>query len=189
MQDMDARLEAEWIRGITAGDRLAFRSLFQAYQKRLYRYLMTVVGETGPADELVNDVMVAVWKGAGSFRGESRPSTWIFGIAHHKAMNHIRRKPLPLVDLDAASEVPDPAEGPEQNAERARLAAALGPALERLSPAQREVVEMTFGQGLSYPEIAAITRCPVGTVKTRMFHAKKLLLAALAGDGARGGAR
>ncbi|MSV35530.1 MAG: sigma-70 family RNA polymerase sigma factor [Bryobacterales bacterium] len=84
--------EATLLRGVAAGDRGAFEELYFSYQKRLFGYLYRVLGESGVAEELVNDVMVEVWKSAGRFRGDSKPATWIFGIAHHRLLNHLRRR-------------------------------------------------------------------------------------------------
>ncbi len=168
-------VEALWIKQIAEGDRGAFEKLFKAYQTRLFRYLFRMVGEAGSAEELTNDVMVAVWKGAASFRAQSKPSTWIFGIAHHKALNELRRRGPTVVGVETVSHVADPGEGPEERAARESLQRSIKLALQGLSPEHREVVELTFYQGLSYQEIAEITQSPVNTVKTRMFYAKKQL--------------
>lgn len=170
--------EALWLRQIAAGDRDAFEKLYRTCQGRLFGYLFRVAQDRGAAEELTNDVMLEVWKSAGRFRGESKVSTWIFGIAHHRVLNYLRQRRPETVDMDAMSAmsaVADPAEGPEQDAMRRDLRANIGAALRRLPPEQREIVELTFYQGCSYEEISAIARCPVNTVKTRMFHAKRKL--------------
>src|SRR5215469_15737371 len=109
-----ADLELLWIRQIAAGDRDAFENLYKAYAPRLFRYLYNMITDAAAAEELTNDVMLAAWKGAASFRGDSRPSTWLFGIAHHKALNELRRKHPVTVDEEEASRMADSAEGPEQ---------------------------------------------------------------------------
>jgi len=119
--------------------------------------------------------MVAAWKGAASFRGESRASTWLFGIAHHKALNELRRKQPVTVDVEKAIEVAAAGEGPEEVVQRRSVEQSVRGALQQLSPEHRAVVELTFYQGLSYEEIAGIMQCPVNTVKTRMFYARKKL--------------
>jgi RNA polymerase sigma factor (sigma-70 family) len=135
--------------------------------------------------EVLNDVMLAIWKGAASFDGRSRPSTWIFGIAYHKALKALARRP---VEVDSDSEGPEPVERdePESLAARRELAGVLGRALGSLSPEQRAVVELTYYYGLAYPEIAEIVGCPVNTVKTRMFHARRRLRELLPGMGVSG---
>jgi RNA polymerase sigma-70 factor (ECF subfamily) len=164
-----------WIQQIAAGDRDAFEKLYKAYAARLFRYLFSMIGDSSAAEELTNDVMVAAWKSAAKFRGESKPSTWLFGIAHHKALNELRRKPPLTVEIENASELATPGEGPEGAVRRASLEQTVRGALQELSPEHREVVELTFYQGLSYQEIAEIMQSPVNTVKTRMFYAKKRL--------------
>jgi RNA polymerase sigma factor (sigma-70 family) len=133
-------------------------------------------------EEVLNDVMLAIWKGAASFDGRSRPSTWIFGIAYHKALKALARQPR---EADEETERPEPVdwEEPESLAVRRELATVLGRALGALSPDQRAVVELTYYYGLAYQEISEIVGCPVNTVKTRMFHARRRLKELLPGLG------
>jgi RNA polymerase sigma-70 factor (ECF subfamily) len=168
-----------WIERIAEGDRGAFENLYNAYQTRLFRYLSRMVNDANLAEELTNDVMVAVWKGAAGFKGQSKPSTWLFGIARHKALNELRRPRPMTVEVETASAVAASETGPEGIADRNSVRQNIQRALEDLSPEHREVVELTFFQGLTYQEIAEIMQCPINTVKTRMFHAKKRLQEAL----------
>src|SRR5450755_1347842 len=101
----DARF---WITQIARGDRTAFERLFRAYETRLYRYLISMVRDKQQAEELVNDVMVDVWRGAPKFRDESKPATWLFGIAYHKAIDALRRRKPPPVELRAVAAMADP---------------------------------------------------------------------------------
>jgi RNA polymerase sigma-70 factor (ECF subfamily) len=167
--------DALWIKQIAEGNREAFEKLYGEYQKRLFRYFVRMVGATETAEELTNDVLVEVWKKAGDFRGLSKVSTWIFGIAHHKAMNAYRSRKPPTVDIEAAANEADPGATPEQSAAQVNLKEKIKRALVALSPEHREVMELTFTNGLSYQEISDIMQCPVNTVKTRMFYAKKQL--------------
>ena len=177
--DARADLEAAWIRRIAAGDRQAFEELYHAYHQRVFRYVVRLVHDRERAEEVTSEALVDVWKGAGTFKGRSRPSTWIFGIAHHKALNAVRRRPLAEVELEHAEAVPDRGEGPETGVALAALRESVRRALERLSPEHHAVVELTHYHGFSYGEIAEIMKCPVNTVKTRMFYARKQLQAHL----------
>ena len=171
-----AESEALWLRRIAGGDRRAFEQLYHAYQRRVAAYLFRLLSDADAAGEVTNDVMVTVWKEAKRFEGRSKPSTWIFGIAHHKALSELRRRGrYPVADLDEAREAPDGGESPEARMTRAELRTTLKRALQQLSAEHRAVIQLTFFQNLSYKEIAAIQGCPVNTVKTRMFHAKKKL--------------
>ena len=168
-------LETLWIRQIAGGDRGAFEKLYHAYERRIYRYLYSLVRTTEAAEELTNDVMVEAWKAAPSFRAQSKPSAWLFGIAHHKAMDALRRRRPSVVELHALSAVADSQESPEDSAVRQSVRRSVAEALQSLSAEHRSVVELTFNHGYSYQEIARIVGCPLNTVKTRMFYAKKQL--------------
>lgn len=175
-----ADLDAHLLRRIAERDHDAFDELYHRYHRRLLGYLLRILGRPGVAEEVLDDVMLAVWQGADRFHGRSRPSTWVFGIAHHKALKALEKgrrdasrdtgtPPDPEAERDA------PHRRPEAAAVRAELRRKLREALDVLSPAQRAIVELTFYYGYSYPEVAEIVGCPLGTVKTRMFHARRLL--------------
>jgi RNA polymerase sigma factor (sigma-70 family) len=168
----DARF---WITQIARGDRTAFERLFRAYETRLYRYLISMVRDKQQAEELVNDVMVDVWRGAPKFRDESKPATWLFGIAYHKAIDALRRRKPPPVELRAVAAMADPRPNPEEIAVAEHLRRNLEAAIASLSPEHRAVVELALTQGYSYQQISDIAGCPVNTVKTRMFHARRHL--------------
>lgn len=180
--------EAQWIRQIAEGDRRAFEKLYEVYGPRIFRFAIRMVKDEGKAEEVVDDVMFEVWKSAGRYEARSKPSTWILGIARFRALNAIRGKQLETRAIDEDAPIADPAEDAgEQLDRRAQIERVKG-ALDQLSPEHREVVELTFFQGCSYKEIAEIAGCPEGTVKTRMYHAKRrlqpILAAAVAGGAA-----
>lgn len=146
-------------------------------------------------EEAVNDVMLAVWQGASRFDPGFRLSTWLFGIAHHKALTALARTAKqacdPLSPLHGSSDEEDcldlPAQDdPEHTLMQEDSRRLIAQALESLSPEHRAVVELTFYQGFSYQEIAAVMDCPVNTVKTRMFHARRRLAESLAKLGSGG---
>lgn len=168
------------IERVTAGDRAAFDSLYRHYYARLMDFLTRMVKRRELAEEVVNDTMYAVWTSSGGFGGRSRVSTWIFGIAYKKALKRLERERRSVADsLDDAPEVVD-----EQDLladlDAAQLSRHLDAALQRLTPAHRSVVELTFLLDYSYEEAAEIVGCPVNTVKTRMFHARAKLRQLLA---------
>jgi RNA polymerase sigma-70 factor (ECF subfamily) len=161
--------------GVARRDQAAFENLFRRYQKRLFRYLLGVVRNEAVAEELVCETMADVWRNSSTFQGRSRVSTWIFGIASHKAKTALRR-PQPLeADPEMIARLEDPAPGPADEVIRKELAEQVRAAIELLTPEHRQVVELTFMQGFSYQEIVEIVSCPVNTVKTRMFYAKRRL--------------
>jgi len=162
-------------------DQAAFEKLFLKYQKRLFRYLFGAVRAEATVEELVCETMTEVWRNARTFQGRSRVSTWIFGIASNKAKTVMRRPQLVEADPGAVLRLEDPNPGPADEIARQELAGQVRAALEHLTPEHRQVVELTFMHGFSYQEIATIAGCPVNTVKTRMFHAKRRLREALGG--------
>lgn len=168
--------ELSLIGRVAAGDVEAFKTLHHAYQRRLFAYSLKMLGDAGAAEELCSDVLLDVWRQAGQFAGRSKLSTWVFGIAHNKALNALRKSARGAdVALEHAAATPDARPNPEAEAERRDTRERLEAALGKLSREHREVVELTFYHGFSYEEVAQIVRCPAGTVKTRMFHAKQKL--------------
>ncbi|MFQ5983347.1 MAG: RNA polymerase sigma factor [Woeseiaceae bacterium] len=164
---------------VRRGDRGAFSRLYQLYHPRLYGYLRRLLPDPGTVEEVVDDVMLVVWKDAGKFRGGAALSSWIFGIAYRKAMTAMRAERRYQAPLDRSLDAETVSAASSQHDEWIRAA------LMRLSPDHRQVVELTYFSGFSYQEIADIAGCPVNTVKTRMFHARRrlrVLLPVLAGQ-------
>jgi RNA polymerase sigma factor (sigma-70 family) len=155
-------------------DREAFESLYRAYYPRLRRFIERVTRRPQIVDEVVNDTMFVVWRKAAGYNLRSKVSTWIFGIAFRRALKALRRFDDP-VDFEP-DECPDQdSKGPESMCRQQETRASIARALGALSPDHRAVIELTYFEGYSCAEIAEITRCPVNTVKTRMFHARRRL--------------
>jgi RNA polymerase sigma factor (sigma-70 family) len=166
------------LRRIAHKDRGAFEALYTLYYRRLFSYLFKLTRRAEMVEEVLNDVMLVIWTKAASFDGRSRPSTWIFGIAYHKAMKALgQHRPAERQGDHGEGGPPEPVDldEPESLLAKRQLATTLGRALLVLSAEQRTVVELTYFYGLSYLEIADIMGCPVNTVKTRMFHARRRL--------------
>jgi len=153
---------------VAKGNEEAFSEFYARFADRVFRYAYTIVRAKHLAEEVVQETMIAVWNGASKFAGRSKLSTWVFGIARNQAYGlirkEIRRERVPEVPLVE----PDPATDVERRERVAR-------ALEELTPEHREVVFLTFYEGLSYAEISSILEIPAGTVKSRMFYAKRRL--------------
>lgn len=168
--------EADLLTQIAAGSREAFETLYRRYEQRLYRYLVGLVREAALAEELLLDVMLEVWRGAARFRGDSKVSTWLLGIARHKALSLLRRQALPIDPLDEATvQVETPEPNPFERVQAKEQRERLWQAMQTLSPQHREVLELAFVHDLSYQEIAELVGSPVNTVKTRVFYAKQKL--------------
>lgn len=176
----DQHDETRLIRRVAAGDRRAFEALYRLYHPRLTRFLFTVLRKPELVEEVLNDTLIAVWRRPDSYNGSSKLSTWIFAIAFRQALKARSRLDEPVEDRDADSRPSDEA-GPEQQLGRRQAQALLLEALKSLSPDHRTVVDLTYFHEFGYREIAEIMDCPVDTVKTRMFHARRNLKNVLAG--------
>jgi len=170
--------ERELLTRISTGDLKAFERLYRIYQPRLSRFLTTLLKRPQLIEEALNDTMIVVWQSAGNFRGSSKPSTWVFAIAYRKALKARARWPDPVEGPDFDNCVSDDAL-PDEEVHHERLHCALLKAMNRLSADHRAVVDLTYFHGLGYREIAEIVGCPVDTVKTRMFHARRRLKQAM----------
>ena len=166
---------------VSEGDRGAFAELYRTYQARLGRFLANLVRQPQIVEEVLDDTLMVVWERAGDFKGESKLSTWIFAIAYRKAMKALRKYDAPIEDHESDVRV-SPDASPEEMFGRARLHDLLRGAMASLSADHRAVVELTYFQDLSYREIAEIMECPVDTVKTRMFYARRQLKRCLDGE-------
>lgn len=174
-----ASRDGELLERTARRDRQAFTELYRRYHPRLFGYLRRLLADGQLIEEVLDDVMFVVWKDARRFGGNSAVSTWIFGIAYRRAMSAIRVETRHQSRVDHALDAEQLPMDPPAN--RNLVAAALS----RLSPDHRQVVELTYYVGLSYREIAEVADCPVNTVKTRMFHARRrlrYLLPVLAGE-------
>ena len=173
---MAVETDLDLIGAVVAGDQQAFVRFYERYRRKITRFVSRLTWRTDVIEETVNDTMVAVWQGAGRFRGGSKVSTWVMGIAYRTALKRLkqvtRRPEEELTDRatpQATTEMPDAALTRAQSSARIRVA------LDKLSPEHRAVIELTFYDDCSYQETAAIVGCPENTVKTRMFHARRRL--------------
>lgn len=161
------------------GDRMAFEALYRAYHPRLTRFLERVTRRPAIVEEVLNDTMLVVWQRADDYNGRSKVSTWVFGIAYRKALKALSRLQDGVADEADVEEAVTTSE-PDVEVQRLQIKAVFQNALASLSPSQRAVVELTYFEGHAYRDIAEIMDCPVGTVKTRMFHAHRKLKSLLA---------
>ncbi|MBV8667008.1 MAG: sigma-70 family RNA polymerase sigma factor [Burkholderiaceae bacterium] len=157
---------------IAKEDLPAFETLYRMYFPRLTRFLGRMTRSASVIEEVINDTMLVVWQKAGSFDGRSKLSTWIFAIAYRKALKAMQAFDEP-VESDFESYPDLNAPQPEGELEQRQLQVMLAGALAALPLEQRSVVCLAYYHGMDYQEIAAVMDCPVNTVKTRMFHARR----------------
>jgi RNA polymerase sigma-70 factor (ECF subfamily) len=172
--------DAQLIERIRARDLRAFESLYRRYHPRLTRFLTNLIRRPQLVEEVLNDTMLVVWNKPESYNGASRLSTWIFAIGYRKALKALSRYDDPVEDAHAERR-PSGEPGPDLLLGRRQAQAALLEAMRELSPDHRAVVDLTYFHEMGYREIAEIMDCPVDTVKTRMYYARRHLKRVLDG--------
>jgi RNA polymerase sigma-70 factor, ECF subfamily len=176
-EDRSAAEEAELIAQIAAGEVGApVSELYRRYGRRLYRFGVQKLGNNGLAEEMVQDCFVRLWRSAGQYdpkRGSV--GTFLFVIARSAALD-LRKRPSSreLLPLDEVYTPPE-----FDNVEQVLDSLVMREALDTLSVAHRQVLRLAYDQDLTQSQIAERSGLPLGTVKTRMFHAMRALRAAL----------
>lgn len=173
--------EARLIARIVGRDLRAFEQLYRIYHPRLSRFLINILRRPHLVEEALNDTLMVVWKRPEAYNGMSKVSTWIFAIAYRTALKARSRNDEPMEDLEADRR-PSLEVGPEQAMGHRQVQQILSTAMGQLSADHRAVVDLTYFHEAGYREIAEILDCPVGTVKTRMHHARRHLRTMLAGQ-------
>jgi RNA polymerase sigma-70 factor (ECF subfamily) len=172
--------EARLLARIATRDLRAFEQLYRIYHPRLTRFLSNILRRPQMVEEALNDTLMVVWKKPEAYNGTSKVSTWIFAIAYRVALKTRSRHDEPVEDPGAEAR-PSLAAGPEQEVSQRQTQEILWGAMAKLSAEHRAVVDLTYFHEAGYREIAEILDCPVGTVKTRMHHARRHLKGMLAG--------
>jgi RNA polymerase sigma-70 factor, ECF subfamily len=167
--------DAGLLHRIGQGDEDAMASFYRQHGRVVLAQVLLVVAERVLAEEIVQDTMLAVWRGAGSFRGESSARSWVIAIARRQTRDRLRGRRLRVVADAFLADQPGSGPGPEVTAlDRAELAEVRG-AIRDLTPAHRELLGLAFGAGLSLPEVAGVLEIPLGTVKSRLTAARGAL--------------
>jgi RNA polymerase sigma-70 factor, ECF subfamily len=167
--------DVQLLRRLGQGDESAMAEFYREHGRVVLAHVLLVVGERVLAEEIVQDTMLAVWRGAGSFRGESSVRSWVIAIARRQTRDRLRGRRLRVVDDAFLAEQPGTGPGPEATAlDRAELAE-VRDAIRDLAAPHRELLGLVFGAGLSLPEVAGVLEIPVGTVKSRLTAARTAL--------------
>ena len=175
--DEQNKSDSDLLAAVAAANMAAFERLYRLYEKRVYQYAYTFVRDRATAEEVTVDTMTAVWHGAAGFTAMSRVSTWILGIARHKALDAVRKgaRHAANVVLEEAARIADPGAGPIEAIASGQTGNATRRAMGTLSPDHQEILRLVFFEELSYEEIAALLGIPANTVKTRVYYAKQQL--------------
>jgi RNA polymerase sigma-70 factor (ECF subfamily) len=168
---------------IAAGDKTALRTLFARHQVKVFRFALRIVRDAALAEDTVSETFIEAWQHAGRYEGRASVSSWLLGIARHRALDAARRRPTESLDCEAAQNAVDPARDPEAELGRKDTGAVVRRALAALSREHAEIVDLVYYQEKSIREIVEILGIPENTVKTRMFYARKRLAALVAAEG------
>jgi RNA polymerase sigma-70 factor (ECF subfamily) len=161
---------------LTEGDEHALRELHEIFARRIYLFAVSRLRDEDAAQTVMIDTLYEVWKHPDRFRGESRFSTWLLGIAKYKVLTAFRTRGVEHEDIDDYAEViADPTAGVVEQLEENQRQQLLRDCIDKLSDAQRECVQLVFLEGMALAEIATVQKVPEGTVKTRLFHGRKNL--------------
>lgn len=182
--------DQELMRIVQAGDLSPASEIYDRYSGRIYNFALRFLKNSEAAEDATQEVFVKMIRHASQFQGDAKLSTWLFSITANwcrdylrKADNKSKESDDVLVTLPASLE-----NSPDRNLERRENEERIQRALKALTPEQREAILLSRYQGLSYAEIAQISGCSEGAVKTRVFRAMETLKKALLGE-ARGGDR
>lgn len=169
----DARLVAR----AQSGDLDAFEALVRAHTREVYVHAARFFGDESAAEDVVQEVFIKVYRSLGGFDGASAFSTWLYRVTRNACLDAVRagrRRPLPIDPVDAALEA-----APGDLADEVAVSAALESGIRALPPEDRDALQAVTLFGLTYAEAAKTLGIPTGTVKSRVFRARRALIAAL----------
>ncbi|KIT15065.1 RNA polymerase sigma factor [Jannaschia aquimarina] len=174
--------DAALLSRVADGDTAAMKALYMAHADAVGRFVRARVRDDAEAADIVHDTMMSVWRGAAGFEGRSSVLSWILTLARNRTVDHIRKQArvtLGEPDDTIPDGDPDPEQvlGAAQDAERLRIC------VEKLPERQRAAIHLAFFQEMTCAEIAEVEDVPEGTVKSRIYHAKQLLMRCLSRGG------
>ncbi len=189
---MTKEQELAAIRRVQRGDVNAFEPLMAAYEKNVYNLALRMTGNAQDAEDMTQEAFLKAYSSLDSFRGDSKFSVWLYRIVSNVCLDHLRRKSRrPAVSLsmedeageDAQLDLPDTSQSPEELLEKKLTREAVQRGLAQLPEDARQILLLREIQGLSDEEIGETLGLEAGTVKSRIFRARKKLCAFLLDDG------
>ena len=175
----DACSDQQLVEQARHGDHAAFRTLVEKYQRRTYAVALGIVQDRDDARDICQDAFLRVYRSLDRFDGQSKFFTWLYRIVFNLAIDHLRRRRIRVTPLEEAERVLSADDhidiNPARKLNNDRLRQRLVEAMDTLSPAHRCVLVLREIEGLSYKEIAEVVDCSIGTVMSRLFHARKNL--------------
>lgn len=174
--------DRDLVAAASAGDQAAFEALVRRHARTVYAHALRFFGDPMTAEEVAQDVFIKVYRSLDSFDGRSRFTTWLYRVTRNACLDEVRagRKRPALVDHFEDDALVD------DFSDTVAVSASLEAAIRTLPPEDRDALSAVSLFGLSYAEAAASLGVPEGTVKSRVFRARRTLAAAL-GAGGTGG--
>ncbi|MEO5863226.1 MAG: sigma-70 family RNA polymerase sigma factor [Burkholderiales bacterium] len=170
-ESKDQSHERELLARIELKDQRALREFHTVYGRRIYAFALRRLRDPDEAETIVSDTLFEIWKHPSGFRGESRFSTWLLGIARYKVLMLLRARPPQHEELDET--MPDKGLGSFETFANKELLGGLLRCMEQLGEIHRECLHLVLFEERSLYEVAAIQQCPENTAKTRLFHARR----------------
>lgn len=174
--------DPDWalVRAMADGDVRALNDIYARYGPMLLSFLHARLPTRQLAEEVLQDVMLAVWDNAHRFEARSKVKTWLLVIARNRAINATRRKKLALIDISKVFDLRSDDTGPVEVVSRQETQDKVRDAIKKLPEGQREVLVLVFYHQLTGPEVAEVLDISEGTVKSRLHRAKETLRGLLA---------
>jgi RNA polymerase sigma-70 factor (ECF subfamily) len=160
---------------VAKGDESALKILYERHYESLVAFAQVWLGDPSEAADIVHETMLDVWRSAGKFKGNSTVKTWMFSIARNKSVDRNRKSSRSVLQ-EVDPNIEDDAASPQDMTQAFQDAAKLRACIDVLTPSHRSAIHLAFYEDLTYREIAEMEDKPVGTIKTRIMHAKNLLL-------------
>ena len=171
--------DPDLIRAAAKGDHVAFAQLVRAHQSQVWRFLSHLLGDPSLAEDVTQETFLKVYKKLDSYQFRSRFSTWVLAIARNAGVDAMRKNRRKQADLDV-----EQLDDPRAHSSPSRLE--LETAIGSLAPKLREAFLLVEVMGLSYQEVARVLGVPIGTVKSRLYHARRHLVEWLRDDEGQG---
>jgi len=167
---------------IIARDQSAMKLIYDKHSRALFQFARNYLSDPNDAQDIVHETMMELWRNAERFEGRSSLKSWIYSIARNKSIDR-NRKARRLQYTDEVPDREDSGLSPHDIAEASQDHSLVRDCVEKLPDAHRQIIHLVFFQSLSYQEISDLEGIPLGTVKTRVLHAKKKLGHLLAQSG------
>ena len=159
------------LKRIADGEEAAMQKLYGMFNRRIYAFCLNQLKDPSQAEEVVVDTLYEIWRNPMRFRGESKFSTWLIGIARHKLLNRLRARGPEHEEID--EEMPSNEADPSDILAQSQRRKSVLECMKKLPVEQRECMHLVFYEGYALSEVAEIQQSPENTIKTRLFHARQ----------------